>query len=193
MAGVRARLVAVAPYLALASGLLVADQASKFAAVAHLTQAFAVAPAAVAPADKVARFWTLAHPPPNGVVEVFESWWQFRYVENPGAAWGLLSRSSWRWRTRFFLAVSAVSLAAMGLWLWRSGPESRQVKLGLAAVLGGALGNLVDRARLGYVIDFIDWHWARRFYWPTFNVADACISVGVALLIIDSFRDRARR
>ena len=61
------------------------------------------------------------------------------------------------------------------------------------SALGGALGNFVDRARFGYVIDFIDWHWQRVATWPTFNVADAAITVGVGLLLFESFRRERQR
>ena len=72
------------------------------------------------------------------------------------------------------------------VWLWRLGSRQRLLALGLALVLGGALGNLYDRMMLGYVVDFISLHY-RDFYWPAFNVADATITSGAVLLVIDMF------
>ena len=71
------------------------------------------------------------------------------------------------------------------VYVKKSLPEQKLLRLALALVFGGAIGNFLDRVRLGYVIDFIDWHWYNKFTWPTFNVADAAISVGVGLLIVD--------
>lgn len=176
------------PYVAGAFALVLADQASKFWAVGALTRAFSMPPAAQDLAAQLRRFWFAQHPAPARVVEVFISWWRYRYIENPGAAWGLLSRSDWPYRTHFFLAISALALIVMGMWLWCSPPRDALVRAALSMVLGGALGNIIDRSRLGYVIDFIDWHLGEGFHWPTFNVADAGISVGVILLVLDGLR-----
>ena len=184
----RRRMRGLLPYLCGVLALVWVDQASKFWAVGALTRAFSMPPAAQDLADQLRRFWLVQHPAPARVVEVFVSWWRYRYIENPGAAWGLLSRSDWPYRTHFFLSVAAVSLVVMGRWLWRSPPHDALVRLALSMVLGGALGNIIDRSRLGYVIDFIDWHLGEGFHWPTFNVADAGITVGVILLVLDGLR-----
>lgn len=82
-------------------------------------------------------------------------------------------------------------LIAVLIYLWRMQPTRRGERIALALVVGGAAGNLIDTARLGYVIDFIDWHLYERFTWPTFNIADAAISVGAGLFLLASFwRDR---
>ncbi len=118
------------------------------------------------------------------VVEVVESFWHFRYVENPGAAWGFLSGSAAWFRTPFFLVMSTLAMGFMVYYFRQTRPGQWLVRLALALVFGGAVGNFLDRVRLGYVIDFIDWHWYDA-HWPTFNIADACISVGVCLMVID--------
>ena len=87
-------------------------------------------------------------------------------------------------RTPFFLVVSFVAMGLLIHFFRSSHPEARLFRVALAMVMGGAIGNLIDRARLGYVIDFIDWHWYEH-HWPTFNIADAFISVGVSLLVLD--------
>ena len=103
-------------------------------------------------------------------------------VHNTGAAFGLLAGQASPVRTLFFLAVSFV---AMGVVLWllaRLQPDQRTEATALSLIFGGALGNVLDRARLGEVIDFIDVHY-RSYHWPAFNVADAAITIGVILLL----------
>ena len=110
---------------------------------------------------------------------------------NKGAAFSFLSNAGgWqRWLfTGLALGVSGVLVA----WIWRLPGRQLLLATGLSLVLGGALGNAVDRVLLGHVVDFISVHYAGR-YFPTFNIADAAISVGAALLLLDGFRggDRA--
>ncbi len=102
-------------------------------------------------------------------------------VWNRGVSFGLLGDAE---RTAGLIAaVTALVIAALAVWLWRA-PEPR-VRLALGLVLGGALGNLVDRLRFGAVLDFLDLH-AFGYHWPAFNVADAAITVGAAVLVADA-------
>jgi signal peptidase II len=105
---------------------------------------------------------------------------------NTGAAFSFLAGAG-GWQRWFFAAIALVAAGVIG-WLLRRG-GSRVYCLGLALILGGALGNLYDRLALGKVVDFLLFHYAGWFY-PAFNVADSAITVGAALLIIDSFRQR---
>jgi signal peptidase II len=105
-------------------------------------------------------------------------------VQNRGAAFGILSEADLPYQAAIFSAVSLLALVAIAVYAFRLPPEARLPQMGLALVLGGALGNLIDRVRLGYVVDFIHVYWGRH-QWPDFNVADSAITVGVALLILD--------
>jgi signal peptidase II len=109
-------------------------------------------------------------------------------VYNQGAAFSFLADAP-GWQRPFFIAVATVVSAVVGAMLLRN-PGKRLLCAGLALILGGALGNLWDRVALGAVVDFLDFH-AFGWHWPAFNVADAAISVGAALLIADGFRHRA--
>jgi signal peptidase II len=103
-------------------------------------------------------------------------------VHNTGAAFGLLAGQPSILRTIFFLGVS---LVAMGVVLWmvfRLPPEQKVELVALSIIFGGALGNVIDRARLGEVVDFIDIYY-RSYHWPAFNVADSAITIGVLLLL----------
>ncbi len=173
------------PYLAIALVLFVADQLSKFWAVGRLTNAYAAVGAPLGWGALLRRFLWTEHPQRTGVVTVAEHFWHYRYVENPGAAWGFLSGSASSLRTPFFLVVSLFAMGYILAYFRRTHAGQRVLRGGLALVFGGAVGNFCDRVRLGYVIDFIDWHWYDRFTWPTFNVADAGITIGVIILLLE--------
>ena len=103
-------------------------------------------------------------------------------IHNTGAAFGLMAGRVSPGRTFFFLAVSLLAMAVV-LWMLLRLPEGQKVELvALSLIFGGALGNVIDRIRLGEVVDFIDVYF-RSYHWPAFNVADSAISAGVVLLI----------
>ena len=188
--------------IAIVAAVLVADQATKYLAVSHLTTAFEGRHGLV---DRLNAFFTLKNldnepfdpaardfrRPAHVVVE---DYWAHRYVENPGAAWGLLASLDPRYRVPFFHLVSLVAIALLALYCRRVAPVQPRLGVALALIMGGALGNYVDRLARNYVIDFIDWHWRNQpgLHWPTFNVADAAISVGVLLLLSDGLLSRRR-
>lgn len=110
------------------------------------------------------------------------------HVHNRGAAFGVLSNSSLPHQPLFLAGLSLAALLAIAYYFVRLPATARLPRLALALVLGGAIGNLIDRLRLGYVVDFIHVYW-REHAWPDFNVADSAITVGVVLLILDILRE----
>ena len=106
------------------------------------------------------------------------------YVQNRGAAFGVFSDAELPHQSMLFSLVSIAALCAIAAYAWRLPAASRLPQSALALIMGGALGNLLDRARLGYVVDFVDVFW-NAHHWPAFNVADSAITVGVGLLILD--------
>ena len=102
-----------------------------------------------------------------------------------GGFWSFLGDVSASVRVPLLLVLSLVVMAALVVVYVRSPEHQRLYRFGLALALGGAVGNFLDRARFGYVIDFIDWHWYDKATWPTFNVADSAITVGVSLMVLD--------
>lgn len=108
---------------------------------------------------------------------------------NQGAAFSFLANAG-GWQRIFFSAISVIASAVI-IYLLRKHTSQKLFCLGLALILGGALGNLYDRLTLGYVVDFLYFHY-HQYYWPAFNVADSSISCGVALLLWDSLRKPAR-
>jgi signal peptidase II len=111
----------------------------------------------------------------------------FSHVRNRGAAFGLLSNWDVPYQSVLLSALSIVALLAIGAYFVRLPPGSRLPRIALALVLGGAFGNLIDRIRLGYVVDFVHLYW-REHQWPDFNAADSAITIGVALLVLDILR-----
>jgi signal peptidase II len=109
------------------------------------------------------------------------------HVRNRGAAFGLLSDWDLPYQPVLLSVLSIGALFAIALYFVRLPAAARLPRLALALVLGGAVGNLIDRARLGYVVDFIHVYW-RQHQWPDFNVADSAITIGVTLLVFDILR-----
>ena len=107
---------------------------------------------------------------------------------NEGAAFGFLNDAG-GWQKWFFTAISVFAVIVI-TYLIKKNPSQKLFCFGLALVLGGAIGNLYDRITLGYVVDFLNFH-IGDYYWPAFNVADSAICVGVAILLIDSFKKPA--
>jgi signal peptidase II len=114
------------------------------------------------------------------------------HVRNRGAAFGFLSNADFRYQSALFSLLSVVALAAIAVYALRLPAAQRWAQTALALIMGGAVGNLIDRIAYGFVIDFVDVYW-RGHHWPAFNVADSCISIGVAMLILDLVRTPAER
>ena len=109
------------------------------------------------------------------------------HVRNHGAAFGLLADWNLPYQSLLLSALSLVALSAIATYFVRLPAAARLPRLALALVLGGAIGNVLDRLRLGYVVDFVHVYF-REYQWPDFNVADSAITIGVALLVIDILR-----
>ncbi|MGH8551544.1 MAG: signal peptidase II [Methylococcales bacterium] len=127
----------------------------------------------------------------SNTMEVFETiqlvpCFQLTYVHNPGAAFSFLSDAG-GWQRWFFIGLSSAVSAVLCVWLLRLPSDASWQSAGLALVLGGALGNLLDRVLYGYVIDFLDVYY-KTWHWPAFNIADSAITIGVCILLLDSFR-----
>jgi signal peptidase II len=125
-----------------------------------------------------------------GSIPVWKGHLAFVLAKNKGGAWGLLQTASESVRRPFFLLVSVAAIAFIVTLYRKLTPRQTALKWGLPLVLGGALGNVFDRIRYGSVIDFIDFHvttGGRDHHWPTFNVADIAICVGVGLMAVDMF------
>jgi signal peptidase II len=139
--------------------------------------------------DQLTKLVALERLVPGIPVVVFNGWLSLTLVMNPGLAFGLLGDvpPAWRWVVAALSVVALLVLARVALRVLPAGGWPGRMAVGL--IFGGAVGNLIDRARFGAVVDFVDVHW-RGWHWPAFNVADSAISVGVVLLALRLLRDR---
>lgn len=115
---------------------------------------------------------------------VLTGWFNLTLQYNPGAAFSFLSDAG-GWQRYFFSGIAIVISSILVVWLYRLPSTQRLLPLSLALILGGAIGNLWDRLVLGHVVDFISVHYGGYFF-PAFNIADSAITVGAALMILDS-------
>lgn len=174
--------------------LVLADQATKFLAVDRLTNAFQQRGEAAPFAEKLGVFYGQQHLELQATHRhvVFPSWWAMHYVENPGAAWGLFQSMSPGIRNAFFIAISLAAVAFILFYFRRLEPGQRYPQVALSLLLSGAVGNFIDRLARQYVIDFIDWY-AGSYHWPTFNLADSMIVVGVLMLVLQPGQKKAAK
>jgi len=115
-------------------------------------------------------------------IPIISGLFRLTYIKNPGAAFGLLAESHPYFRAVFFICVSVAAIILIGYYLKREKDSSPLMTLTLSLIMGGALGNLIDRIRFGEVIDFLDFYIGPH-HWPAFNVADSAITVGAVLLL----------
>jgi signal peptidase II len=123
-------------------------------------------------------------------ITVVENFFNITYIRNKGAAFGFLAETSFR--LPFFIFISIFAVVVIIVIFRKLRPEQKLTAVALSLIFAGALGNLIDRIRLGEVIDFIYVHWYDH-YWPAFNVADSAICVGVFLLALDMLLDERSR
>ena len=150
-------------WFALSAGIVLADQVTKWAVLAHFAHG---------ERREVTAFLNLV------------------LVYNKGAAFSMFADAP-GWQTPLLIAF-ALGAAGIVSYLILRNPAKRLLCLGLALILGGALGNLIDRVRFGHVVDFLDFH-ALGWHWPAFNVADSGITIGALLLILDGFAHNEKR
>ena len=146
------------PWLALSALLIALDQASKWLAVDRL------------------RF--------QEPVSFIPGFWNWTLTHNTGAAFSFLAEAG-GWQHWLFTGLALLICAGLVVALKRTARSDWKSALPFALVIAGALGNVIDRLRFGYVVDFIQWYW-KDFHWPVFNVADSCIVVGAVLLVLTS-------
>jgi signal peptidase II len=106
------------------------------------------------------------------------------HVQNTGAAFGLLNAADFPYKTAVMIVIAGIALVAIAVYATQLGFHERLARTGLSLILGGAFGNLIDRAFAGHVVDFVDVYWGSTHFWA-FNVADAAITVGAVLVLID--------
>ena len=115
---------------------------------------------------------------------VIKGVFRFSYVENRGAAFGMLDDHRW-----VFMIISTVAIVGIIFYMWKFCRDSKLLCLGLSLIVGGGIGNMIDRVLLGYVIDFLDFCAFPKLWMWVFNVADACVCVGAAIVVLSLLID----
>lgn len=123
-------------------------------------------------------------------IPVLDGLFNITYLRNKGAAFSFLANASWR--IPFFITVTLVAAVVILVVLRKLRADQRLAQVALAMIFSGAIGNLIDRIRLGEVIDFLDVYW-KSYHWPAFNVADSLICVGVVLVAFDMLQEERRQ
>ncbi len=118
---------------------------------------------------------------------IVENFFNLTFVKNFGAAFGFLSQSHPEFREIFFLTMPPAAMIVIFFLLKGVKNDDRPQILALSGILGGAIGNYIDRLRFRYVVDFLDFHWFNQYSWPAFNIADAAIVIGVGVLMVQMF------
>lgn len=118
-------------------------------------------------------------------ISVIADFFSLTYVQNTGAAFGILAQAHPAFRIPFFIVVPVAALLVISYLFHKLADNDWKMSAALSLVIGGAIGNLIDRVRVGYVIDFLDFHYNYRYHFPAFNIADSAICVGVGFLVYD--------
>lgn len=137
--------------------------------------------------DQLSKWWaisylTLYHP------KVILPFFNLTLAYNKGAAFSFLN-SAGDWQNAFFIVVSLSISIGLLIWYKRLSEKDRYERLALCLILGGALGNLIDRVHYGYVIDFLECH-INQYYWPIFNIADSAVCLGAVLLLLTTLKKK---
>jgi len=141
-------------------------------------------------ADQLSKWW-IEQQLPFFSYTVIEGYFNLVKAHNFGVAFSMFADWDSAWRTNSLLGITIGIALVVTLWWWRERNKRGLEPWLLILILTGAVGNIWDRMQLGYVVDFIDWYIridATEYHWPAFNIADACISVSVVLLLIAGFR-----
>jgi len=139
--------------------------------------------------DQATKLWIQNHMVLYTTRPVLPDFFNIVYVLNRGAAFGFLNRSDIAWQTYFFFAATALAVMIIVHLLRLARDDDRLLIIGLGSILGGAIGNLIDRIKTGEVVDFLDFYW-KNYHWPAFNVADIAIFLGSLALLAAFYRMR---
>ncbi len=139
--------------------------------------------------DQITKFLIVHNMAYGQSIDVISGFFNITYVKNPGAAFGIFARLEDSIRIPFFVLMPVIALIIIGYVYYKSKAKNVLQQVGLALVMSGAIGNLIDRFRYGYVVDFLDFHWKHQAHFPAFNVADSAITIGVAVLFAEMFKN----
>ncbi|MBE0548853.1 MAG: signal peptidase II [Chrysiogenales bacterium] len=155
----------------------------------HKKKSYLLVILAIIAVDQASKWLVIRFIPLNTVRDVIKGCFRLWHVRNSGAVWGLFSGHDGSLVPGIITALALAALLVVSFFFLRADSRSRLELTSYALILGGALGNVIDRLRLGYVVDFLD-AYIKSQHWPTFNVADSCITIGVLLLALSMWRGK---
>lgn len=132
--------------------------------------------------DQMTKYFTMAYFAPGEYLTVLPGFFNFVHVHNPGGAFGFLAGQADWIRKAVFLFASGCASALVFYLYFKTPPSHLWLKAAFAMIFGGAIGNIIDRVRFGYVIDFLDVYW-KNWHWPAFNIADSAICIGMGIFV----------
>ncbi len=135
-------------------------------------------------ADQLTKFLVRTEIPLYSKRAIIPNLLDFTHVQNTGAAFGVLNAADFPYKSALMIAIATLALVAISLYARQLGNDEKLSRYGLALILGGAFGNLIDRANSGYVVDFVDVYWGDAHFWA-FNIADAAITIGAVLVLLE--------
>ena len=136
--------------------------------------------------DQFTKFLVTIHVPRHYSISMIEGFFNITHIRNPGVAFGLFAGQESEYKVLFFIIISLIAIVAILIIFHQSPDDKRVVRVGLILIFSGAIGNLIDRIVHKEVIDFLDFFY-RGSHWPSFNIADSCITIGVSFMIFDLF------
>jgi signal peptidase II len=142
--------------------------------------------------DQVTKLAVIRALRPFDAIPVIPGFFNLVHVRNPGIAFGLLSQLGTAWSAFLLSAVTTAAIILLILWFARLRDDDRRTAFGLSLIIGGAVGNLIDRVRLGEVVDFLDFYMG-SFHWPAFNVADSAVTVGTIWLALSILFEKSAK
>lgn len=134
--------------------------------------------------DRISKLWALSTLKDSLGITIIKNFFAFEYLENRGAAFGILQNKLW-----LLVVITILVASGMIFYLIKYKPSSKLLRISIAMIVSGAIGNLIDRVYYNFVVDFILVHYKEAYYFPTFNVADILVSVGTFFLIICILKD----
>ncbi len=138
--------------------------------------------------DQFTKYMVSNHIPRHMSLRVIDGFFNLTHIRNPGVAFGLFADVESDIKVTIFIVFSLIAILAILLFFWETPKHKKMVLFALILIFAGAIGNLIDRIVYEEVIDFIDFHFG-SYHWPAFNIADSCITIGVALMFVDIIKN----
>jgi len=139
--------------------------------------------------DQITKIWATNTLKGKPQITVIENYFHLKYVTNRGAAWGMFGNFGTDFRIPFFIVITIIASIVLGYFYHKLEKKQLIMQIALSFVVAGMIGNFIDRVFVTFVVDFIDWHIGKH-HWPTFNIADVAISIGMGLIVIDFIINR---